>query len=198
MVEGVEGLVAANSSPTPLGSATVFTASVVAGSSVSYTWDFGDDEAASEQNPEHTYAAVGVYTAVVTASNAANSQTDMTEVTVVDQPIRGLLVTNDSPTTLGNATTFTATVLSGSNVRYCWVFGDGGADIGASVHHALSQSRQLHRRHHRSELRRSSLVHDASSRLRRNSQGRTGAAYDAGLHRYSWPKHRPWSCLAIR
>ena len=131
----ISGLAATSDSPTQLGSATVLTASVSAGSNVSYTWDFGDGGTASEQNPEHAYAAPGTYMAEVTASNSVSSQTDTTEVTITDRPISGLLVANDSPTTLGIATTFTATVPSGSNVGCSWDFGDGGSDTGNAVRH---------------------------------------------------------------
>lgn len=36
---------------------------------------------------------------------------------------------NDSPTILGNATTFTVTLSSGTNVTYTWDFGDGGSPL---------------------------------------------------------------------
>lgn len=35
----------------------------------SYTWDFGDGETSAEANPTHTYAADGVYTVKLTATN---------------------------------------------------------------------------------------------------------------------------------
>ena len=40
-------------------------------------------------------------------------------------PIGNLNATNDSPTQLGNVTSLTATIASGSNVSYQWNFGDG-------------------------------------------------------------------------
>lgn len=47
------------------------------------------------------------------------------EVIFTDVPISGLVVVNDSPTEVGEATTFTATTTAGTNVLYQWAFGDG-------------------------------------------------------------------------
>ncbi|MCI0727393.1 MAG: PKD domain-containing protein, partial [Chloroflexi bacterium] len=45
--------------------------------------------------------------------------------TLVEAAISGLMVTNDSPTILGQTTTLTATVLTGTNTVFTWDFGDG-------------------------------------------------------------------------
>lgn len=60
--------------------------------------------------------------------------------TAADVPIVGLSATNDSPTEVGNATTFTATVITGTNVAYTWVFGDGGMGNGAVVTHVYTST----------------------------------------------------------
>jgi hypothetical protein len=83
----------------------------------------------------HTYPAVGVYTAIVTASNPVSVLTATTTVTITDVPIAGLVATNDSPTVLGQATTLMATITDGSNVVYTWAFGDGDPGSGAVVAH---------------------------------------------------------------
>ncbi|HTP11094.1 MAG TPA: PKD domain-containing protein, partial [Anaerolineae bacterium] len=134
----IGGLNAANSSPTQLGSATNFTATVSAGTSVVYQWNFGDGATSSGATSAHTYAAVGMYTATVTATNSANSQVATTSVTVVDVPISGLNAANSSPTRLGSATNFTATISSGSNVAYAWNFGDGATGSGATSAHTYA------------------------------------------------------------
>ena len=64
---------------------------------------------------------------------------DPTVVTVNDQALAGLIVANDSPTTLGASTTFTATV-EGSNAIYAWSFGDDSSAVGNPVTHSYSRS----------------------------------------------------------
>ena len=133
--EGITGLTTRNDSPTQLGDATTLTATVTAGSHVTYLWDFGDGEMGSGDVVFHTYPDVGMYTAVVTASNNLNVITATTTVTITDTPVAGLTATNDSPTPLGGSTTLTATVAAGSNVTYTWVFGDGESGSGKVVSH---------------------------------------------------------------
>lgn len=135
--EGLAGLTAANDGPTELGQTTLLTATTTAGRNVTYTWDFGDGTTGSGPIVSHTYPAVGVYTAIVTASSSASVLTATTTVTVTDPPITGLVVTNDSPTELGQTTTLTATTAEGSNITYTWNFGDGTPAIssGPGVNH---------------------------------------------------------------
>jgi PKD repeat protein len=79
----ISGLLASSDSPTLLGESTTFTATVEAGTNLSYAWDFGDDFSASGVVVTHTYAAAGVYTATVTASNSVGSEQASTLVQVV-------------------------------------------------------------------------------------------------------------------
>jgi hypothetical protein len=113
----IEALTAVNDSPTSLGSATTLTASLASGSNVTYTWSLGDGFIGSGAVIAHVYAAVGTYTAVVTASNATNSLTATTVVTITDVPIAGLTAVNYRPTSLGSATTLTASVTRGTKVN---------------------------------------------------------------------------------
>jgi len=129
----IAGLVASNDSPTELGSATAITATITAGSNVTYIWAFGDGNIGSGAVVTYTYPDVGGYTAIVTASNSVGVVTDTTAVTITDVPIAGLDAVNDSPTELGSATTITATITAGSNVTYTWAFGDGEVGNGAVV-----------------------------------------------------------------
>jgi subtilisin-like proprotein convertase family protein len=131
----VEGLTAGNDSPTSLGQATTLTATITAGSNISYTWDFGDGQLGSGVVVTHTYPATGAYTAVVTASNPVNSLITSTVVTIVDEPISGLTANNNSPTEAGRPTILTATITAGSNVSYTWAFDDGATGSGALVAH---------------------------------------------------------------
>jgi PKD repeat protein len=80
--EPIAGLMAANSSPTPLGSPTMFTATVTAGTFITYTWGFGDGEAGSGSAVSHTYGAIGVYRATVIAANSVGARSATTMVFV--------------------------------------------------------------------------------------------------------------------
>jgi len=85
-----------NQAPTAVASATPLTGTVpleVSFSSVgstddvgivTYTWDFGDGSAASnEENPSHTYTSIGVYTANLTVTDAEGAEDEATiEITV--------------------------------------------------------------------------------------------------------------------
>ena len=83
----IVGLTATSDSPTLLGSATNFTASVTSGTSVVYAWDFGDGNTGSGATPTHSYAAPGSYTAVVTATNNVSSASSSTGVVVVSPDV---------------------------------------------------------------------------------------------------------------
>ncbi|CAG0932269.1 Serine protease AprX [Thermoflexales bacterium] len=129
----ITNLNAVNSSPTALGNTTHFTATAN-GSSIVYAWNFGDGQTGSGATPTHVYSALGVYTAVVTASNNISSVVATTPVTITDQPISGLTAANSSPTVLGNPTAFIATA-SGTNIAYAWNFGDGTTGSGNATNH---------------------------------------------------------------
>ena len=79
----ISGLLASNDSPTRLGTPTTFTATVVAGSNVSFTWDFGDDFTGSGSVVTHTFTAAGVYNVTTIASNSAGNVQASTMVNVV-------------------------------------------------------------------------------------------------------------------
>ena len=87
-----------------------------------------------------TFTAPGVstvltFTLVVTDARGLASAPAQTVVTVHDTGITTLSASNDSPTTLGQATALTATA-GGSNIGYVWSFGDGGSPVsGALVTH---------------------------------------------------------------
>lgn len=56
-----------------------------------------------------------------------------------DVAITGLSATNDGPTILGDATTLSATVSTGTNVTYSWDFGDTHTGSGAVVAHTYAE-----------------------------------------------------------
>jgi hypothetical protein len=132
--EAIAGLAAANDGPTLLGTPTQLSASVSAGSNVTYSWDFGDGSIGSGSSPAYTYTVPGEYTAQVTASNGVSEMTETTLVQV-EEGISGLIVVHDGPTLLGNPTRFSASISDGSNVTFSWDFGDEGVGSGPEVEH---------------------------------------------------------------
>ncbi|MEM7029933.1 MAG: LamG-like jellyroll fold domain-containing protein [Chloroflexota bacterium] len=80
--EPITGLLALNDSPTIIASPTTLSATISAGSSVSYTWHLGDGSVKVGKSISHTYPAPGLYTATLTTSNGANTQVATTTVTV--------------------------------------------------------------------------------------------------------------------
>ena len=80
----VSNLVASSSTPTTLGAQTTLSASA-SGSNIAYQWELGDGATAGGSTLTHTYAAAGAYTARVTATNGAGSQTATVVVTVTNQ-----------------------------------------------------------------------------------------------------------------
>jgi hypothetical protein len=81
------GLSASNDGPTMLGSVTTLTATVTAGLNVAYNWNFGDGHLGADTIVTHTYAAAGIYPAVVTATNSAGSVMATTTVYVITNPV---------------------------------------------------------------------------------------------------------------
>jgi len=56
-----------------------------------------------------------------------------------DVAITGLSATNDGPTRLGDATTLSATISTGTNVTYSWDFGDTHTGSGAVIAHTYAE-----------------------------------------------------------
>ncbi|MFM7583410.1 MAG: PKD domain-containing protein, partial [Caldilinea sp.] len=84
----IVGLAAAHSGPTVLGRATALTATILSGTNVTYTWNFGDGTSASVGGPSvpYTYMTAGLYTVTVTATNSVGQVTANTQVAVTNQP----------------------------------------------------------------------------------------------------------------
>ncbi len=120
-------------SPIQLGQPAVFSNSSQIGGDfpekVINTWDFGDTppfpiKGGAGGNVTHLYTAIGSYGVTLTVQNRVASDTVTATVVVTDIPINGLTLAHDAPTMLGNITNLTASVLSGSNVRYLWDWGE--------------------------------------------------------------------------
>jgi len=142
-VESIIGLQAFNDSPTIEGATTTLSATTISDNVETWTWGFGDGQTDSGQVVQHTYPASGVYTAVVTASNAFSTVMATTVVTITEvpsDPIVGLQAFNDSPTIEGLTTTLSATVASGNVDTWAWGFGDGDTGTGQLTTHQYPAS----------------------------------------------------------
>jgi len=74
----------------------------------SWAWDFGDGGTSTAQNPAHSYAAAGTYTAKLTATNSAGSSSASTTISVGTAPppaTGGITVVNSSTANSGTAVT---------------------------------------------------------------------------------------------
>jgi PKD repeat protein len=81
--EAISGLSAVNDSPTKLGDTTTLTATITAGSNVTYTWDFGDETMGTGALVTHIYGAIATYTATVTATNQVGLASTTTVVNII-------------------------------------------------------------------------------------------------------------------
>ena len=73
--------------PDALGNVTHLTATLSAGTNVTYAWNFGDGVLGSGATTSHVYPAVGTYTATVTATNNVGSVVATTVVYVFTNPV---------------------------------------------------------------------------------------------------------------
>jgi PKD repeat protein len=92
----VAGLQAWHSGTAPVGHAVTFTATVQGGTSIVYTWEFGDGATISttENVLTHAYALAGTYPVAVTAANEiASARVTLPDLTIYDVQLAGLTAT---------------------------------------------------------------------------------------------------------
>lgn len=101
----------------------------------SWSWDFGDGQTSTEQNPTHMYTAEGTYTVKLTAKN--NFGQDTAVKTGLITVGRGAAVDfSADKTTVGVGRIVTFTDLSANNpTTWVWDFGDGSTGTGQKPDH---------------------------------------------------------------
>jgi PKD repeat protein len=107
------------------------------GNSTSWTWDFGDGSNSTQQNPAHTYNALGDYTVQLTATNACGSDAEIKTNYIHVDPCIPPVANFVASATSGNAP-FTVNFTdqsSGSPTSWSWDFGDGGSSTQRNPSH---------------------------------------------------------------
>ncbi|MFD8080341.1 PKD domain-containing protein, partial [Kitasatospora sp. NPDC059722] len=137
-IQGATPLSATAAGTPPTGNAPLnvaFTGSATGGTApYAYSWNFGDGSAASTaQNPSHTYATAGTYTATLTVTDAANpahtaTATVTTTVSAVGNPLAATAAGTPTSGQVPLNVAFTGTATGGTPAyAYSWNFGDGSA-----------------------------------------------------------------------
>ena len=95
----------------------------------SYSWDFGDGQYSTEQNPSHTYFADRNYSVILTVTDSNNDQDSDSIIITVTAPADPLEVTCMASPSSGEeplTVNFTGNASGGvSPYTYSWNFGDG-------------------------------------------------------------------------
>ncbi|MBC7849147.1 MAG: PKD domain-containing protein [Chitinophagaceae bacterium] len=104
----------------------------------SWSWDFGDGNMSTIQNPNHTYAAPGSYLVTLTVSNDTCEHISTRQVVIIsEQPFF------DADTTTvcrGTAIQFTTNNSNAQNIiSYQWDFGDGNTGSGRNPQHVYTK-----------------------------------------------------------
>ncbi|MEZ4738659.1 MAG: PKD domain-containing protein [Flavobacteriales bacterium] len=100
-------------------------------------WDFGDGESSTLSNPEHVYAADGVYNVTLTATSSLNGCTaSMTRQVVVNTTPVAAFTTDPTNGCIDLAVAFTNTSTNGVFSR--WTFGDGNTSALAEPFHTYT------------------------------------------------------------
>jgi PKD repeat protein len=124
------------SGPVPLD--VQFTGSVTGGCpEYTYMWDFGDGTTSAEQNPHHTYAKEGSYTAALTVTDKKGTAAlSNASITATCPPLDATASANppsgDAPLTVN----FSANATGGCPpISYAWDFGDGATSTEQNPSH---------------------------------------------------------------
>ena len=102
-----------------------------------YAWNFGDSSTGSGSSASHVYQTAGVYTVVLTVTDAAGHVVSATNTVTVTLPLSASFTYSPSnPAPLTNIQ-FTATATGGTApYNYSWDFGDGTTGTGAAATHS--------------------------------------------------------------
>lgn len=112
------------------------------GNPTSWSWDFGDGQTATNQNPSVTYSAPGTYTVSLTVTSGNNtSTTTKKNYITVNAPPQVQFISSPSSGCIPLIDTFTDQSVAGSGIitDWRWDFGDGGSDVTQNPIHTYTQ-----------------------------------------------------------
>jgi PKD repeat protein len=121
-----------------VGQTISFTGSASGGTSpYSYAWNFGDSSTGSGSPVSHVYQTAGVYTVVLTVTDATGHAATASKTVTVTSPLSASFTYSPSnPAPLTNVQ-FAAAATGGTGpYSYTWNFGDGTTGTGASASHS--------------------------------------------------------------
>ncbi|HEX9239312.1 MAG TPA: PKD domain-containing protein, partial [Candidatus Bathyarchaeia archaeon] len=121
-----------------VGQTVSFTGSASGGTApYNYAWNFGDSSTGSGSSASHIFQTAGVYTVVLTVTDAAGQVASATNTISVTLPLSASFTYSPSnPAPLTNIQ-FTATATGGTApYNYSWDFGDGTTGTGAAATHS--------------------------------------------------------------
>ncbi|MDW8332564.1 MAG: PKD domain-containing protein, partial [Cyclobacteriaceae bacterium] len=113
------------------------------GNIVSWSWNFGDGNTSTAQNPTHTYTNHGTYSVqlVVTTDKGCVSVNPPKQVTIHPKPNAGFIVPevclND---TYAQFTDTSSVAPPGNIVQWNWNFGDGGTSTNQNPAHSYTST----------------------------------------------------------
>ena len=108
------------------------------GEITSWSWDFGDSNTSTQQNPSHAYAEKGNYTATLTVSNKAGSHATTVFITVLE-PAEANFSASEVRATSGSTIQFNDES-SGDIDSWSWDFGDGGSSTEQNPAHTYNNA----------------------------------------------------------
>jgi PKD repeat protein len=123
---------------TPVCLGQVMTFTNTSTGATSYQWNFGDGQGSTAENPTHDYGAVGSYTVVLTATNAAGCFDVYSDTVTVANALDHIVVSPSSVTLApGETQLFTATGYDQygnevSGLTFTWEVVNGGGIIDSS------------------------------------------------------------------
>jgi len=121
-----------------LNTATVFSDGSTGASQ--WSWDFGDGNNSTAQNPSHTYLAYGTYVVTQIVTSPGNCKDTITD-TITVHPIPIVNFSNDT-VCVGYTTSFVdlSFIPAGNITNWLWDFGDGSTSSQQNPTHAFSTS----------------------------------------------------------